>query len=858
MDYEDALKATLYLRAVAGMRTEEAEREAMLRICYDMAVSHGALSMALEYALSLGDRGLVRELFRFCGDIEAKPTRLCPTAATTDRWTPSVHVRWVYEDAEEEKSVRRLMRLQLAYQLAENRFVSSAAELEVVEGATVDLKLNEVDGILRREHVSSLLEYLAKELDVVACRSAEDILRAEEPGRKLRSSLEPARAALVAAYASGFVHAGFGVDEALTTEGLFQRARHHGLSGAIACLGLLNLWNVEQGLTKLDKFQYSQDSFTRAGAILGFGCCDAGSCNELDPIISLVSDAIQSDDANDRMAAYAALGYAYCGTAKPEVLELLVPAVVDTAAVGGAEAASAAALALGLVFCGTADENVTEVLIQAVADRAETVETVHVFNIGLALALVFLQQQDKAHGALFLLQAIPHPLSELTQVLVEIAAYAATGNVLKCQTCIQKCLRKVNAIITEDAEKQHADEKEVGEGREKEVGEGREKEVGEGREEQGGEGREKEVGEGEKEVGEGREKEGEKEGDANQVQQAERQADKNDNQTEGQAPAEGQGPTVAETAAVEGVEPMPGAVSGGEPEYVARAEEKGKTLLTFVNEELENIVPGVALLGLPLINLHEPIGSEMFLRIVNHMLQYDGLLVRRAIPVAVALHSVSNPQPGVVELLSKLSHDADADTALHAIVALGVVAAGTNNARVAQILRSLAVYYAMDANALFLLKLSQGLVFAGKGLHTLSPLHGDKQLVLKQSLAGLFAFCVQALLTKDTLCQGRYHLNMLHLVLAIRPRWLITVTETGEPVACPVRVGQAVDVSGLAGQPRQVTGVRIHDTPVLLSDGEKAEMGSAEWQPLAPTLEGIVVVRKTNPKDLKEANKHLE
>jgi 26S proteasome regulatory subunit N1 len=37
----------------------------------------------------------------------------------------------------------------------------------------------------------------------------------------------------------------------------------------------------------------------------------------------------------------------------------------------------------------------------------------------------------------------------------------------------------------------------------------------------------------------------------------------------------------------------------------------------------------------------------------------------------------------VTDLLSKLSHDADADTAQTAILGLGLIGAGTNNARIA-------------------------------------------------------------------------------------------------------------------------------------------------------------------------------
>lgn len=55
--------------------------------------------------------------------------------------------------------------------------------------------------------------------------------------------------------------------------------------------------------------------------------------------------------------------------------------------------------------------------------------------------------------------------------------------------------------------------------------------------------------------------------------------------------------------------------------------------------------------------------------------------MRRAVPLAIALCSVSNPQLSVIDVLNKYSHDSDNDVAYNAIFAMGLVGAGTNNAR---------------------------------------------------------------------------------------------------------------------------------------------------------------------------------
>merc|ERR1719386_460286 len=130
----------------------------------------------------------------------------------------------------------------------------------------------------------------------------------------------------------------------------------------------------------------------------------------------------------------------------------------------------------------------------------------------------------------------------------------------------------------------------------------------------------------------------------------------------------------------------------------------------------------VAVLGISLIALGEPVGEAMVLRSMDHILQYGELPLRRAVPLALALLHVSNPKVTVVDTLSKLSHDADADVALGAIFSMGIIGAGTNNARLAGLLRQLAAYYAKDSSALFMVRIAQGLVYMGKGLMSINPL----------------------------------------------------------------------------------------------------------------------------------------
>ena len=92
-------------------------------------------------------------------------------------------------------------------------------------------------------------------------------------------------------------------------------------------------------------------------------------------------------------------------------------------------------------------------------------------------------------------------------------------------------------------------------------------------------------------------------------------------------------------------------------------------------------------------HLGEDLGAAMAHRALDHVLQYGEPGARRAVPLALALLNASSPGAAAVDALSRLSHDADADVARAAVLALGIVGAGTNNARLAALLRGLASYY---------------------------------------------------------------------------------------------------------------------------------------------------------------------
>ncbi|KAI1168320.1 armadillo-type protein [Nemania serpens] len=270
-------------------------------------------------------------------------------------------------------------------------------------------------------------------------------------------------------------------------------------------------------------------------------------------------------------------------------------------------------------------------------------------------------------------------------------------------------------------------------------------------------------------------------------------------------------------------------------EHVEESDEKG-------GDGLEQIY---AVLGIALVAMGEDVGQEMVLRHFGHLMHYGEANIRRAVPLAMGLISPSNPQMKVYDTLSRYSHDNDNDVAINAIFAMGLLGAGTNNARLAQLLRQLASYYHRDQESLFMVRIAQGLLHMGKGTMTLNPFHTDRQILSRVSTAGLLTVLVAMIDAKQFITSNAHYL-LYFLVTAMHPRFLVTLDENLKPLTVNVRVGQAVDVVGQAGRPKTITGWQTQSTPVLLAFGERAELEDEEYISLSSTLEGLVILRK-NP-----------
>jgi 26S proteasome regulatory subunit N1 len=391
--------------------------------------------------------------------------------------------------------------------------------------------------------------------------------------------------------------------------------------------------------------------------------------------------------------------------------------------------------------------------------------------LALAIGLCYLGKQEEAETIQVTLDAISNPtFRDMAKTLLDVCAYAATGNVLKIQQLLHICSDKPADVKEDEAAKEPAAAATAA------------------------------------------------------------------------TPASG---TTSSPAAAPAASTSSSSSSEKKEEKSSKSKDKKKDTSDSGDGANNAVQQAIATIGIALIGMAEDIGSEMAFRAFGHLLRFGELPIKRAVPLALGLISVSNPRLNILETLSKFSHDSDPEVCCNAIFAMGLVGAGTNNARLATMLRQLAQFHAKEPNALFMTRIAQGLTHLGKGTLTLSPFHSDRQLLVPTALAGLLAVIFSMLDVKQTIL-GKSHFLLYFLAPAIQPRMLVTFNEELQPLPVSVRVGQAVDVVGQAGKPKTITGFQTHTTPVLLALGERAELATEEYLPLTPVLEGFVILRK-NP-----------
>ncbi|QEU62613.1 Rpn1 [Kluyveromyces lactis] len=669
-----------------------------------------------------------------------------------------------------------------------------------------------VQDIIDNVQLSEHFRYLAKELNLLQPKTPEDIYKSHLESSKAsfnKTSMSSAQQNLAEFMVNGWLNLGYSSDSIYSKDSnCVYKTKGDGMTSAVASIGSIYQWNLD-GLQELDKYLVTEDLEVKAGALLGIGISTCGVHDgEVEPALLLLQEYVTNPNVKLSSAAIMGLGIAFAGSNNDELLGTLLPVAADTSL--PIEVCSMACLSLAHAFVGTCNGDITTTIMDNFLERSSEELKTHYTNFfALALGILYMGQGEQVEDVLDTISAIENPITSAIEVLVNACAYTGTGDVLMIQDLLHRLTPKKDS---KDGKEEEEDE---------EMGDVLPSEIQDS-------------------LGLG-------------LQDIPGAADTESNEQAGQPEeadvvmddADGSNTTNDETKASEqkGDED---AEEEQEGEKEENAEDAGEDK---ENENSQAAELAFAVLGIAMIAMGEEIGKEMSLRHFGHLMHYGSDEIRRSVPLAMGLISVSDPQMKVFDTLSRFSHDADLAVSMSSIFSMGLCGAGTNNARLAQLLRQLASYYSKESDALFMTRLSQGLVHLGKGTLTLD-IFNDAQVLNKVSLASLLTVLVGMMSPEFML---KNHSLFYYLNSATRPKYIVTLDEEGNPIKASVRVGQAVDTVGQAGKPKTITGWITHSTPVLLGHGERAELETNEYISYTSRIEGVVILKK-NPKYTEEVN----
>ena len=139
---------------------------------------------------------------------------------------------------------------------------------------------------------------------------------------------------------------------------------------AAASLGLILLWDIDGGLTRIDKYLYSSEEYIKAGTLLACGILNTNVKSDCDPSLALLSDYVLYNSTIMRIGAITGLGLAYAGSNNDAVINVIMPALTDPKST--MEVIGISSLACGLITVGTANTEFTAAVVQILMEKSET------------------------------------------------------------------------------------------------------------------------------------------------------------------------------------------------------------------------------------------------------------------------------------------------------------------------------------------------------------------------------------------------------------------------------------------------------------------------------------------------------
>ena len=256
--------------------------------------------------------------------------------------------------------------------------------------------------------------------------------------------INSAKKNLALTYVNAFVNAAFGKDLLIlaqeSNEDWVFKCKDDGQTAAAASLGMLLLWDIDEGLAQIDKYMERRENHIVAGSFMALGLVNSGVTNEVDPVQAILIEKLETCRETDlKIGALLGLSFTYAGSARADLLESISPIILDPDNTTALQAV--ASLAIGLVYVGTCDEDAANSILQVLMEKEESdLDNPFMRLFALGLGLLFLGQQSAAEPSMEVCKLIPNVhTASFCELIVETCAYAGSGNVLKVQKMLHLC-----------------------------------------------------------------------------------------------------------------------------------------------------------------------------------------------------------------------------------------------------------------------------------------------------------------------------------------------------------------------------------------------------------------------------------
>ncbi|KAH9421899.1 26S proteasome non-ATPase regulatory subunit 2 [Dermatophagoides pteronyssinus] len=638
---------------------------------------------------------------------------------------------------------------------------------------------------LSNHRLSQEFLLVAKQLDLLKPKVPHEIVHKNSSRRNRRKRvLLPTyskQSVLATSFMNCFINAAFGTDK-LVFGGPDWIGRHKDLCRmtATATIGILCLWDMQNGPLKVDRFLRIRDENIKAGALMAFGLISTSIKSDHEPAYQLLKDYITNRSQSIRIGSIVGLAMAYLGTNHGDVINSVLEPIVGRSCERIRQKQhplELSALACGLIAHSTGNMTIINRLVK-ILDRnsdnmklsdSNTRDLIHAIGLvamfhreDLPTYIDLINKRfDKPRAERSNTSTVESTSTTSTRLslkkylllCVEICAYTGSSNILKIQKLICNC----SPIITDELKKKPEEPND---------------------------------------------------------DESKKDKEKNDKK------------------------------------------DKKDDLPPVTDDELIQLL---SIIGIGLISISDQLNSEMVFHTFIRFLKLGSVRIKASVIIAIALTHLSDPKMHVIDLLYKYCHFTDEIIAINAILALGFVCAGTNHARVSRMLTELDGANRDKVNRLFVIKVSQGLLYLGKGLLTLSPQMETLKLLRQSSLASIMPIMFRLFVDPVNDLIQQHHYYLLFIAGSIRPKLLVTLNTEMNSIPLPVRVGQALDTIGVAGwKPRAITAFGLSTTPVVLNQNERAELATESYKPLSNNLEGFVIVEKNTDEDDHHEEKDIQ